>query len=308
MLSQVRIPRGLMITSAFLCLFFRVVFALGQERRIELAGVWQFEMDRADVGVAGEWFRRPLPGSIGLPGSMAENGLGDDVGLDTKWTGGIVDKSWYTAPEYARYRRPGNIKVPFWLNPVRVYRGPAWYRRDVDIPADWEGKRIILELERCHWETRLWVDGREAGLRNSLGTPHVYDISGLLTTGRHSLTLRIDNRIKDIDVGENAHSVSDHTQTNWNGVVGRMILKATSSVFIDDVRVFPDVKTGSVRIRADVRNQSGRPVRGRGGFSRQQSHRQRGGALSCLCACKGGEGDRAGRGECRAWRGGPAVG
>ena len=105
-----------------------------------------------------------------------------------------------------------------------------------------------------------------------------------LTAGRHSLALRIDNRIKDIDVGENAHSVSDHTQTNWNGVVGRMILKATSSVFIDDVRVFPDVETGSVRIRADVRNQSGRPFEGAVGFSRQPvSQAKRQGPLRSRC-------------------------
>jgi hypothetical protein len=27
---------------------------------------------------------------------------------------GIVDKSWFTAPEFADYRNPGNVKVPFW--------------------------------------------------------------------------------------------------------------------------------------------------------------------------------------------------
>lgn len=250
------------IMMSFLCLAGIVVPASGQSRKIDLAGVWQFQADPADEGVAGRWYLRTLAGSIRLPGSMAENGLGDDVGPDTKWTGGIVDRSWFTAPEYARYRQPGNVKVPFWLNPVKVYLGPAWYRRDTDIPPDWQGKRIVLELERCHWETRLWVDGREAGLRNSLGTPHVYDLSGLLTPGPHSLTLRVDNRIKDVDVGENAHSVTDHTQTNWNGVIGRLILSASSPVYIEDVQVFPDVKTRSASIRANVRNQSGRPFDG----------------------------------------------
>jgi hypothetical protein len=256
MMSRVMIVTGLMWLAG------AAAPASGQARRIDLTGVWQFQADPGDAGVAEGWYLRTLAGAIRLPGSMAENGLGDDIAQDTKWTGGIVDRSWFTAPEYARYRQPGNVKVPFWLNPVKVYLGPAWYRRDVDVPPDWEGQRIVLELERCHWETRLWVDGREVGLRNSLGTPHVYDLSGRLSPGRHSLTLRIDNRIKDIDVGENAHSVSDHTQTNWNGVIGRLSLSASSLVFIDDVQVFPDVRGRSASLRADVRNQSGRPFAG----------------------------------------------
>jgi hypothetical protein len=71
-----------------------------------------------------------------------------------------VDRSWYTGPEYAKYRAPGNIKVPFWLQPDKHYVGAAWYQRAVDVPAAWEGKRLVLTFERPHWETRVWLDGR----------------------------------------------------------------------------------------------------------------------------------------------------
>jgi len=229
---------------------------------IDLAGTWRFSADRSDIGVAERWFAAVLPGSIQLPGSMAENGLGDDPAVETPWTGGIVDKSWFTAPEYAKYREPGNVKVPFWLNPVKVYAGPAWYQREIEIPPAWEGRRILLELERCHWETRLWVGEREIGIRDSLSTPHIYDLTGVLRPGRRTLTLRVDNRIKDIDVGSNAHSVSDHTQTNWNGVVGRMSLIAGAAVYLDDVRVFSDIARKSPRVRTVVRNTTGRLVQG----------------------------------------------
>ena len=61
--------------------------------------------------------------------------------------------------QYAKYRQPGNIKVPFFLQPEKHYVGAAWYQRDVDIPAAWQGKRVVLSLERPHWETRVWLDG-----------------------------------------------------------------------------------------------------------------------------------------------------
>ena len=39
------------------------------------------------------------------------------------------------------------------------YCGQAWYQREVVIPEEWEGREIILSLERCHWETAVFVDG-----------------------------------------------------------------------------------------------------------------------------------------------------
>ena len=88
--------------------------------------------------------------TVKLPGSMAENGKGDEVTLKTNWTGDIIDKSYYTEKKYEKYRQPGNIKIPFWLKPVKYYKGAAWYQKEIEIPAGWKGKRIVLFLERCH--------------------------------------------------------------------------------------------------------------------------------------------------------------
>ena len=229
---------------------------------IDLAGIWNFGIDSSDVGVAERWFAKDLPETISLPGSMAENGKGYDVSVDTKWTGGIVDKTWFTDKKYEKYRQLGNVKVPFWLNPVKVYVGAAWYQKHVDIPRTWNGKHIELSLERCHWETRLWVDDREIWTNNSLCTPHVYDLSHIVTKGKHRISLRVDNRIKEIDVGQNAHSVSDHTQTNWNGIVGQIQLRAKPQIYISNVTVVPDLSNKSARLRISLINETGEPQSG----------------------------------------------
>ena len=223
---------------------------------ISLAGTWSFKSDPNDTGVKERWFLRQFRETIRLPGSMAENGKGDPVSVETKWTGGIVDRSWFTDPKYGEYRRPGNVKVPFWLNPVRVYVGPAWYQRDIDIPREWNNRFVTLYLERCHWETQLWIDDQELGVRNSLATAHEYDLSRF-SAGKHRVTLRIDNRIKDVDVGRNAHSVTDHTQTNWNGVTGRIELRAASPISIQNIAIYPDIHTKELNVRLTFRNLTG---------------------------------------------------
>ena len=213
------------------------------------------------MGVKERWFKRALAQRVKLPGSLPAQGLGDDVTLETKWTGSIVDRSWFTAPEYERYRQPGNLKVPFWLQPEKHYTGAAWYQRDFDLPANWQGQRVVLSLERPHWETRVWVDRRLMGTNQSLSTPHDYDL-GLLPAGKHTLTIRVDNRLV-VDVGHDSHSVSDHTQGNWNGIVGRLELRATPPVWIDDLQVYPHVTTKSVTVKGRIGNVTGQPGRSR---------------------------------------------
>ena len=235
---------------------------LDQERKVvSLAGQWLFRLDPQNVGEDERWYERKLADRIRLPGSTAENGYGDDVSVETKWTGHIVDQSWFTDAKYERYRQAGSVKLPFWLTPLKHYVGPAWYQKEVRIPESWRDKRIVLFLERCHWETRVWVDGVAAGMQDSLCVPHTYDLSRLMTPGKHVLSIRVDNSVK-YNVGINAHSVSDHTQTNWNGIIGRIELQATDRIWVSDVQVYPDVKNKVAKVRVTIGNATNREAAG----------------------------------------------
>lgn len=214
---------------------------------LSLAGYWSFALDSNDVGEKENWAMRSFKERVKIPGSLQEQGKGFDVNLYTQWTGSVNDSSWYDAPEYAKYRDPKNIKVPFWLNPDKHYVGVAWYQKEIEIPKSWEGKRIQFEFERTHWETSLYVDGKKVGHQDALQVPHRYVVASL-APGKHQLSLRVDNRIH-IDVGANAHSVSDHTQTNWNGIIGEVCMKALSTMAIEYIQIYPDVENG----KADVK-------------------------------------------------------
>lgn len=222
----------------------------------DLSGSWKYRIDSLDQGIDQKWFAESFPSdTLHLPGSLAENGKGFPVTTHTKWTGQVVDQSWYTADKYEKYRKPGNIKIPFWLQPDVYYVGAAWYQREIKIPPAWKGQRIILTLERCHWESSIWIDGRFAGKLNSLATAHRYDLSKLANPGSHLLTIRIDNRMI-VNVGENAHSVSDHTQSNWNGIVGKMTLEALPVVSLGTIKLYPDIENHVVKVIGGIENSS----------------------------------------------------
>ncbi len=221
--------------------------------KISLAGEWKFRIDSLDQGTVQQWYNKVFDDKVTLPGSMAENGKGNEVTLKTDWTGDIVDKSYFTDMKYEKYRQPGNIKIPFWLKPVKYYKGAAWYQKEVELPANWSGKRVFLFLERCHWESTVYVNGQKAGTQNSLATPHEYDITDLLNPGKNLVSIRIDNRVI-IPIGVNSHSISDHTQSNWNGITGEISLIAKPSVYIDEVRIYPDIQKKIAKVIITVRN------------------------------------------------------
>ena len=229
--------------------------------RLSLTGEWRFRIDSLDKGIENKWYNDLAVETVRLPGSMTENGKGDEVTLKTDWTGEIVDKSYFTDKKYEKYRQPGNIKIPFWLKPVKYYKGVAWYQKEVDLPSGWKEKNIILFLERPHWESTVYVNGKKAGVENSLAVAHQFDITDLLVQGKNLISIRIDNRVV-VPVGINSHSISDHTQSNWNGIVGDISLRATSKVFINDITVYPDIQGKKARIIVALTNKSGAPFKG----------------------------------------------
>lgn len=224
------------------------IFSLHAQQKLPLAGEWRFKLDKEDAGITEQWYRQQLKDPVKLPGSMQAQGYGDNPSVNTKWIGEKAEL-FLQQDKYAPYRSDDNYKFPFWLTPVKYYTGPAWYQREVNIPAAWKDKRITLTLERCHWSTTVFVDDHPAGADSSLATPHVYDLTSFLTPGKHTLSIRVDNRYL-VDVGVNAHSVGDQTQGTWNGIAGNISLEAGDPVFIKQVQVFPDLaaKTATVKV------------------------------------------------------------
>lgn len=200
-------------------------------KTIDLSGSWAFELDSNNVGLEEKWFSKQLTDNIQLPGTTDENEKG--IFLDER----AVDR----------------------LSRVWYWKGPAWYQKEVEIPEDWDGKHVQLLLERTK-DTHVWVNGKFCGYDNTLSAPQYYDLSEAVTPGKNQITILIDNA-KLPPVGP-SHAVDERTQTNWNGIVGRMELQATDPVWIEEVQAYPDVENNSVNLRVTIGNITNTAVEG----------------------------------------------
>ena len=237
-----------------LCLLFSL--CCSAQQIISLSGAWDFATGDPVPNRKGSTMPTKYNDFVMLPGSMLTNGKGDDVSLETPWTGSLYDSSYYFNPRLAPYRQPGNLKFPFFLTPQKHYVGAAWYRKKVYVPKDWKGQRITLFLERPHIETTVFVNGQEVGHQMSLSTPHRYDVSNYVKAGRQNeIAIRVYNGIENVGVGQDSHSVTDQTQGNWNGIVGRIELQAQwKKLNIKHVSIIPDKDLLTFTVRVKLEN------------------------------------------------------
>ena len=201
-----------------------------QTDHINLSGLWRFQLDPMSFGKipGSELYKKKLMESIVLPGSTDESGKG------IKNTFSHIDR----------------------LSRKFEYEGQAWYQREIVIPEEWKDKEIILVLERCHWETSVYIDGKFVAVDERLSTPNRFILTKQLTPGVHTMTLCVDNRIK-YPMDSWNHGTTEYTQTNWNGIVGKIELIARNKTYIRQMDVYPDTENKSILTRLKLINNGG---------------------------------------------------
>ncbi|MBP1544120.1 MAG: beta-glucuronidase, partial [Oscillospiraceae bacterium] len=181
---------------------------------IDLSGRWDVCLDSEKRELSPEVY----PDSIVLPDSTSNAGLGK-----------LNEEIEYGC-----------------LTDMHKFEGYAWFRRTVTIPDECEGKSLTLFLERTRM-TAIYIDGREFRYGDSLCSPHRFVLNGL-SAGEHELVIRVNNT--DYPTG-GGHMTSRDTQTNWNGIIGRMELQCYTA-YPEAVYLFTDVIDKKVIVRAEI--------------------------------------------------------
>jgi len=207
-------------------------------KEINLEGEWIVKLDSANVGMSEAWAEQTLDGTpVQLPGTLDDAGIGK-----TNTQEPVMDNS-----------------VMWGLTRKHQYIGKAWYQKEVNIPSNWEGKNIELELERVIWHSQVFVDGQPVDKQESLIAAHRHNLSSSLTPGKHVITVLIDNsniyplinvqsdKYPDPINQDLAHAYTNHTQIKWNGVIGDIKLTASETGVIEDLQVYSNVAEGMIK-------------------------------------------------------------
>jgi hypothetical protein len=197
---------------------------MNDRQTITLSGVWQFSLDPGHIGIQQAWYLKDLEDVIELPGT--------------------------TDLRHKGFRNQDT--TTFHLNRLYRYEGPAWYRKKIHIPPEFAERHIQLIMERTK-SSKVWIDDHYIGESHLLQSPQFYDGSAWLTPGEHTITIRVNNELKLTPYGQ-VHIYTDETQTNWNGIIGDLMLEASPRTYIADLQVFPDIGNQKIGIQLTITN------------------------------------------------------
>ncbi len=243
--------KGLSLFIVCVLLHFWGQFQSTMAQTIDLSGAWKVKQETKQTTQQEMFLTAGFEETVILPGCLHAQGIGNDVTPETKWYLGGLSTLWHNHPMYEQFRQPGNVRIFDFLQPAKHYVGAAWYKRTFNIPHPVEHKEFFLYLERVHWESTLYINGRKAGVNRGLGTAHEYNITSFIEEGENEIAIRIDNSAI-VDVGRIPHSVSEQTMAAWNGIIGEMKIDVKEKIWIDEVQVFPDVDRGVAVVKLTV--------------------------------------------------------
>jgi len=200
--------------------------------RICLNGVWYFQPATEEAAAEPEkagW------GFIRVPGSWAANRT-DEYKQD-----------------FPAWVAPGEGKP--WQNWNGTKVSKAWYERNIDIPKEWTGRVVLLDLTRVSTDASVFVDGKKAADINWPGGN--VDLSALVQPGSsHVLRLLVSavhNKAKTV----NAMGVGQNTLVDAKlasrGVIGEVFLiSRPQGARIDGVWVKTSVRKKELTVEADL--------------------------------------------------------
>ncbi len=234
--------RNKIIQTALAALAFMAPVTVdAQTQEIDLSGTWGFQTDFMDFrrGSLDVRYMHRLQESITLPGITDDYQIG------------------YKSP----YRHLDRLTRKF------EYMGPAWYQREMIIPAEWKEKRIFMYFERTHWLSSIYVDTKEVSKIDYISVPHNHELTEFVKPGtKHLITVCIDNRYQ-YDMHKWNHAHTEFSQINWNGILGKMKLVAVDPVYVEDMQLYPDVARKAVKVKMIIKNHTQKPVSGKAVFT-----------------------------------------
>ncbi|MBO6172897.1 MAG: DUF4981 domain-containing protein [Bacteroidales bacterium] len=161
-----------------------------------------------------------------------------------------------------------NINVPWWTEvkpgdwKFGVMRTPPenWtafkvrnevgsYRRNFEVPKDWDGKRVFINFDGVDSFFYLWINGKYVGFSKNSRNLAQFDITEYLTSGTNTVAVEV-YRYSD------AGNLEAQDMFRLPGIFRTVALEAKPVVSVRDIRVTPSMT--SLKVDASVSGPAGK--------------------------------------------------
>jgi beta-galactosidase len=143
-----------------------------------------------------------------------------DLPVPSNWTMHGHDRPHYT-----------NVQMPFGEAPPNVpdQNPTGLYRTTFQVPADWDGRRIVLQIGGAESVLYVWVNGAPVGMGKDSRLPQDFDITALVRPGSDNLLACAVVKWSD------ASFIEDQDQWWMGGIHRDVRIYSTAPTYLADV-------------------------------------------------------------------------
>ena len=141
---------------------------------------------------------------------------------------------------------------------LESYEGKGWYRTLLRVPADWQGRRVVLRFEGVNYRCRVWLNGQLLGEHADGFLPFEFPVHQRLRFDQpNSLAVLVDNTRQPGEV--------PGIQRGWRntgGILREVALIATGKRWIDgaDIAAEPDGPDARISVRVRLSSLQQEPL------------------------------------------------
>jgi beta-galactosidase/beta-glucuronidase len=131
----------------------------------------------------------------------------------------------------------------------------VWYRRNLPIPQEWKGRRVLLHFGAVDYKAQVWLNGRSLGEHEGGNVPFTFDITDYLQAADNIVVVRAEDPPTDRYIPRGKQYWEPKSRgifyTRTTGIWQPVWIEATGDSFLNRVRITASVE-GDVKFEANI--------------------------------------------------------
>ncbi|MDH8702575.1 beta-galactosidase [Dysgonomonadaceae bacterium PH5-43] len=196
------------------------------------------------------------PGEAEFYGDNADVSSWDDIEVPSCW-----EMKGYDVPLYVNVEYPFDDNPPF-INVQSAYKGlfgdnpVGSYRREFNLPNDWNEKRVFVHFDGIYSSAYIWVNGQYVGYTQGPNTDSEFDLTKYVRAGKNNISVQVFR-------WSDGSYLEGQDMFHMSGIFRDVYLFATPTAFVQDHYITADLdasadyKDGSMSVAISMDNRDG---------------------------------------------------
>ena len=186
---------------------------------VDLNGTWKFNWQKDAVNYVSDFFKPSYNdeswGVMPVPGMWELNGYGDPqyTNIPYAW-----DRQYKNNPPY----------VPIKDNHI------GYYRREIEVPANWNGRQVMIHIGAASSNMYLWVNGKYVGYSEDNKLEEEFDITPYVKPGKNLIAMQVFRWC-------DGTYLEDQDYFRYAGIARDCYLYSRNKTHIEDINVNTDL-------------------------------------------------------------------